>query len=86
MNVKSFNIGFAVVDSVISAASAAKRGVVNAAKSTVRGAKNGAVATKNGARDTADAVTSFVAGAKQAVACRRGTCRMLVAHIPNVEE
>ena len=62
MNTKSFAIGFATMDSVLSAGSAAKRGIV---------------ATKNGALNTSEVVTSFFAGAKQAVDLRRGTCRML---------
>ena len=66
MNTKSFAIGFATMDSVLSAGSAAKRGIVH-----------GAQATKNGALNTSEVVTSFFAGAKQAVECRRGTCRML---------
>ena len=73
MNTKSFAIGFATMDSVIAAGSAAKRGIVHGAQAT----KNGAQATKNGALNTSEAVTSFFAGAKQAVKCRRGTCRMI---------
>ena len=66
MNVKSFAIGFTTMDSVIGGVSATKRGIVGAAKSTA-----------HGAQATSDVVTSFFAGAKQAVKCRNGTCRML---------
>lgn len=74
MNTRSFTIGFAVMDSLIEGVVTTKRGIVHAAKST----KNGAVATT-------DAVTSFFAGASQAVKYRRGTCRML-AHDGNGSE
>ena len=77
MNTKSFAIGFTVMDSIIAAGSAAKRGIVHAAKSTAHGAQVSAQATKTGALNTSEAVTSFFAGAKQAVKCRRGTCRLL---------
>ncbi|GIV03807.1 MAG: hypothetical protein KatS3mg015_2637 [Fimbriimonadales bacterium] len=68
MNTKSFAIGFTTMDSIIAGVSAAKRGVVRAAKSTTHGALS-----------TLEAVTSFFAGARQAIKCRRGTCRM-IAH------
>ena len=79
MNTKSFAIGFAAVDSVITGVSATKRGIVHAAKSTARGAQGVGQATKTGAINTSEAVTSFFAGAKQAVRVHRGTCR-LIAH------
>ena len=75
MNIKSFAIGFAAMDSVIAAGSATKRGIVHAAKSTAHGAQVSAQATKNGALNTSEVVTSFFAGAKQAVKNHRGTCR-----------
>ena len=75
MNTKSFAIGFAAMDSVIAGVSATKRGIVHAAKSTAHGALN-----------TSEAVTSFFAGAKQAVKCRRGTCRMLTLDVRSNEE
>lgn len=77
MNIKSFAIGFTAMDSVIAAGSVAKRGIVHAAKSTAHGAQVSAQVTKNGALNTSEAVTSFFAGAKQAVKYRRGTCRLL---------
>jgi hypothetical protein len=79
MNTKSFSIGFAVVDSIITSISAAKRGITNAAKGSVQ-------ATKNGAVTTSDVVTSFFAGASQAVKCHRGSCRMLANNVLSNEE
>ena len=75
MNVKSFAIGFTAMESIIAGVSATKRGIVHAAKSTAHGAQVSAQATKNGALNTSEVVTSFFAGAKQAVKYRRGTCR-----------
>lgn len=86
MNTKSFTIGFAAMDSIIAGVSATKRGIVHAAKSTAHGAQVSARATKNGALNTSEAVTSFFAGAKQAVKCRRGTCRMLTLDVRSDEE
>ena len=86
MNTKSFAIGFAAMDSMIAAGSAAKRSIVHAAKSTAHGAQVSAQATKTGALNTSEAVTSFFAGAKQAVKCRRGTCRMLTHNVRSNEE
>ena len=75
MNTKSFTIGFAAMDSVIAAGSATKRSIIHAAKST-----------KTGVLDTSEAVTSFFAGAKQAVKCRSGSCRMLTHEVRSNEE
>ena len=86
MNTKSFAIGFAAMDSIITGVSTTKRGIVHAAKSTAHGAQVSAQATKNGALNTSEAVTSFFAGAKQAVKCRRGTCRMLTYNVRSNEE
>lgn len=86
MNTKSFAIGFTVMDSVIAAGSAAKRGIVHAAKSTAHGAQVSAQATKNGALNATESVASFFAGAKQAVKCHRGTCRMLTHDVRSNEE
>ena len=86
MNTKSFAIGFAAMDSIIAGVSATKRGVIHAAKSTAHGAVVSAQATKNGVINTSEAVTSFFAGAKQAVKCRRGTCRMLTYNVRSDEE
>lgn len=86
MNTKSFTIGFTVMDSVIAAGSAAKRGIVHAAKSTAHGAQVSAQATKTGALNTSEAITSFFAGAKQAVKCRRGTCPMVTIVVRSNEE
>lgn len=86
MNTKSFAIGFAAMNSMIAAGSAAKRGIVHAAKSTAHGAQVSAQATKTGALNTSEALTSFFAGAKQAVKCHRGTCRMLTVNVRSNEE
>ena len=83
MNTKSFAIGFAAMDSIIAGVSATKRGIVHAAKSTAHGAQVSAQATKTGALNTSEAVTSFFAGAKQAVKFRRGSCRMLAHDVRN---
>jgi hypothetical protein len=77
MNTKTFTIGFNAMDSIIASISAAKRGVVHAAESVAHGAQTSVRATKNGARNTSEAVASFFAGAKQAIAYRRGTCKRL---------
>ena len=79
MNTKSFAIGFAAMDSVITGVSAAKRGIVH-------GAQVSAQATKNGALAASDVVTSFFAGAKQAIECRRGTRRLLTLDVRSNEE
>ena len=86
MNTKSFAIGFAAMDSIIAGVSATKRGLIHAAKSTAHGAQVSARATKNGALNTSEVVTSFFAGAKQAVKCRRGSCRMLTHDVRSNEE
>lgn len=86
MNTKSFAIGFAAMDSIIAGVSATKRGIVHAAKSTAHGVQVSAQATKTGALNTSEAVTSFFAGAKQAVKCRRGSCRMLTHDVRSNEE
>ena len=86
MNIKSFAIGFAAMDSVIAAGSAAKRGIIHAVKSTAHGAQVSAQATKTGALNVADSATSFFAGVKQAVKCRRGTCRMITFDAHSNEE
>jgi hypothetical protein len=86
MNTKSFAIGFAAMDSIIAGVSATKRSIVHAAKSTAHGAQVSAQATKTGALNTSEAVTSFFAGAKQAVKCRRGSCRMLTHDVRSNEE
>lgn len=79
MNTKSFAIGFAAMDSIIAGVSATKRGIVHAAKSTAHGAQVSAQATN-------EAVTSFFAGAKHAVKCRRGSCRMLTHDVRSNDE
>ena len=86
MNTKSFTIGFAAMDSIIAGVSATKRGVIHAAKSTAHGAQVSAQATKTGALNATESVASFFAGAKQAVKCRRGTCRMLTLAVRSNEE
>ena len=86
MNTKSFAIGFATMDSIIAGVSATKRGIVHAAKSTAHGAQVSARATKTGALNTSEALTSFFAGAKQAVKCHRGTCCMLTVDVRSNEE
>lgn len=79
MNTKSFAIGFAAMDSIIAGVSATKRGIVHGAQASVQ-------ATKTGALNTSEAVASFFAGAKQAIKCRRGTCRMLAHDVRSNEE
>lgn len=86
MNTKSFTIGFTAMDSIIAGVSATKRGVIHAAKSTAHGAQVSAQATKTGALNATESVTSFFAGAKQAVEYRRGTCRMLTLDVRSNEE
>lgn len=86
MNTKSFAVGFAAMDSIIAGVSATKRGIVHAAKSTAHGAQISVQATKTGALNTSEVVTSFFAGAKQAVKCRRGSCRMLTHDVRSNEE
>ena len=86
MNTKSFTIGFVAMDSVIAAGSATKRGIVHTAKSTAHGAQASVQATKNGVVGAGEVVTSFFAGAKQAVRCRRGTCRLLTHGVRSNEE
>ena len=86
MNTTSFTIGFTAMDSIIAGVSATMRSIVHAAKSTAHGAQVSAQATKTGALNTSEAVTSFFAGAKQAVKCRRGTCRLLTHDVRNNEE
>lgn len=77
MNTKSFNAGFAAMDSIVTAVSAVKRGIVHAAKSAAQGVQTSAQTTKNGVLATSEAVTSFFAGMKQAVRCHRGTCKLI---------
>jgi phage-related protein len=77
MNTKYFSLGFTAMDSVITGVSAAKRGIIHAVKSPVHGAQDAAQAVKTGVLNTSEVVTSFLAGAKQAIEYRRGTCRML---------
>ena len=79
MNTKSFILGFTAMDSIITGVSAAKRGIVDAAKSPVHSAKNGVLATS-------EVVTSFFAGAKQAIEYRRGKCRLLTHDVRSNEE
>lgn len=79
MNTKSFAIGFSTMDSILASVSATKHGIVRAAKSTAHGAQVSA-------HNTSEAVTSFFAGAKQAIKCRRGTCRMLTSNVRSNEE
>lgn len=86
MNTKSFAAGFATMSSIIAGVSATKRGVIRAAKSTAHGAQVSAQATKTGALNVTDSVTSFFAGAKQAVKCRRGACRMIKHDVRSNEE
>ena len=75
MNTKSFVIGFTTMDSIITGVAAAKRSIVDAAKSHVHGAQSSVQAVKTGVRNTSEVVTSFLAGAKQAIEYHRGTGR-----------
>jgi len=77
MNTKTFSLGFTAMDSVIAGVSAAKRGIVHAAKSAAQGVQTSAQTTKNGVLATSEAVTSFLAGMKQAIKYRRGTCKLI---------
>ena len=86
MNTKSFAIGFAAMDSIIAGVSATKCGIVHAAKSAAHGAQVSVQATKTGALNTSEAVTSFFAGAKQAIKVRNGSCRMLAHDVRSNEE
>ena len=79
MNTKSFAIGFAAMDSIIA-------GVSHAAKFTAHGAQASAQATMTVALNTSEAVTSFFAGAKYAVECRRGTRRIPTLDVRSNEE
>ena len=72
MNTKSFAIGFTAMDSIIAGVSATTRGIVHAAKSTAYGAQVSAQTTMTVVLNTSEAITSFFAGAKHAVKCRRG--------------
>ena len=79
MNTKSFAIGFAAMDSIIT-------GIIHAAKYTAHGAQVSAQATTTVALNTSEAVTSFFAGVKHAVKCRRGTCRIPTLDVRSNEE
>ena len=71
MNFKAFAIGFTTMDSVITGVSAAKRGIIHAVKAPVHGAQASVQAAKNGVLATSEVVTSFLAGAKQAIKYRK---------------
>lgn len=75
MDVKSFAIGFTAMESIIAGVSATKRYIVHAAESTAHGAQVSVQAAKDGALNTSEVVTSFFAGAKQAIKNHRDTCR-----------
>ena len=80
MNTKSFILGFTATDSAIAGVSAAKRSIIHAVKSPVHGAQ----VVKTGVLNASEAVTSFLAGAKQAIKYRRGECRLLTADVLDV--
>lgn len=86
MNTKSFAIGFATMDSIITGVSAANRSVVHAVKYPVHGAQVSVQAAKTGVLNTCEVVTSFFAGAKQAIKYRRGTCPKLTVDVRSNEE
>ena len=86
MNTKFFTIGFTTMDSIITGVSAVKRGIAHAAKSPVHGAQVSVQAAKTGVLATSEAVTSFLAGANQAIRVRRGTCRLLTVDKRSNEE
>lgn len=86
MNTKSFAIGFAAMDSIIAGVSAAKRSIVDAVKSPVHSAQDAAQTVKTGVLNTSEVVTSFFAGAKQAIKYRRGSCRALTHDVRSNEE
>lgn len=84
MNTKYFSLGFTAMDSVITGVSAAKRSVVNVAKSPVHSVKTGVL-------NTSEVVTSFIAGAKQAIEYRKqlediGKRRMLTVDVLSNED
>lgn len=78
MNIKYFALGFTAMDSVITGVSAAKRSVVNVAKFPVHCAKNGVLATS-------EVVTSFLAGAKQAIKYHKEMEAISKRHMPTVD-
>ena len=82
MNIKSFVIGFTTMDSIITGVAAAKRSIVDAAHSV----QDAAQAVKTGVLNTSEVVTSFFAGAAQAVKYRRGTVRALTYDVRSNEE
>lgn len=86
MNTKSFAIGFAAMNSIIAGVSTTKRSIVDAAKSSVHGAQVSVQAAKTGVRNTPEVVTSFFAGAKQAIKYRRGMCPKLTVDVHSSEE
>ena len=86
MNTKSFVIGFTTMDSIITGVAAARRSIVDAAKSPVHGAQVSVQAVKTGVLNTSEVVTSFFAGAAQAVKYRRGTVRALTYDVRSNEE
>lgn len=86
MNTKSFAIGFVAMDSIIAGVSATKRSIIHAVKSPVHGAQVSVQAAKIGVLSTSEVVTSFFAGAKQAIKYRRGTCRALTHDVRSNEE
>ena len=80
MNTKSFAIGFATMNSIITGVSAARRSIVDVAKSPVHSAKTGVL-------NTSEVVTSFFAGAKYAIKYRRrGTYLALTHDVHSNEE
>lgn len=86
MNTKSFVLGFTAMNSIIASVSATKRGIIHAVKSPVHGAQVSVQAAKTGVLNTSEAITSFFAGAKQAVKYHRGTCPKLTVDVRSNEE
>lgn len=86
MNTKAFITGFTTMDSCMRLVSATKRSIVGAIKSPVHGTKVSVQAAKTGVRNASEVVTSFFAGAKQAIEYRRGTCRALTYDARSNEE
>lgn len=74
MNTKAFITGFNTANSVLNGVSATKR------------AARGALSAPKLVHNTYEAATSFIAGAKQAIKCHRGTCRVLTYDARSNEE
>jgi len=75
MNIKSFAVGFDTMSAII-----------RATKSPVHSAQDAVQTVKTGVLNASEMVTSFFAGAKQAVKYHRGTCPKLTVDVRSNEE